>query len=229
MSYLRFCFVAAVFLTFCNSEGSDNWLDTVIEDLIHEKINDPWVILELQYESSDKVNRVKNNQSEVKNIVLVNFEPNYSNFKVKIIYNDNTFDEIYGIYSSLIEAPVTSRVIKAGEIISRNDITTAKVKINRLRENFLIESNDIIGMQAKRPLSSGILLKNSDLIRPAVIRQNDPVNIIYSSGNIKLKTTGTSIGNGAIGDMIKVKNEDTGTVLLGQIVDKNTVQVGPEK
>ena len=55
---------------------------------------------------------------------------------------------------------------------------------------------------------------------------NDPVNIIYSSGAINLKTVGIALGAGAVGDMIKVKNTSSGAVLLGQIINKNTVQVG---
>jgi flagella basal body P-ring formation protein FlgA len=61
---------------------------------------------------------------------------------------------------------------------------------------------------------------------PSVIKNNDPVNIIYSSGSISLKTVGISMGVGAVGDMIKVKNSSSGAVLLGQIINKNTVQVG---
>lgn len=225
---LRFCVLMVVLCTFFNGYAEESWIDNVIEDLIREKINDPKVRFELQYESKEKLNKIKDNQSEVSNVVLLSFEPNYSNFKVMVTYNNGLSDEICGIYNSFIEAPVTARVIRSGEIIGKDDIKTSRVKINRAHENFLFELNDIVGMQAKRLLSSGVLFKSSDLIRHIVIKIHDPVSIIYSSGNIRLKTAGVAMGAGAIGDVIKVKNEDTGNILLGQIVSKSTIQVGPE-
>jgi flagella basal body P-ring formation protein FlgA len=83
-------------------------------------------------------------------------------------------------------------------------------------------------MQARQYIKPGSMFRSSDLVSPAVIKVNDPVNIIFSSGAINLKTVGIAMGNGAVGDMIKVKNESSGAVLLGQIVNKNTVQVGGE-
>jgi flagella basal body P-ring formation protein FlgA len=58
-----------------------------------------------------------------------------------------------------------------------------------------------------------------------VIKNADPVNIIYSSGSINLKTSGIALRAGAVGDMIKVKNGTSGIVVLGKIINNNTVQV----
>jgi len=69
------------------------------------------------------------------------------------------------------------------------------------------------------------MIKISDISNPPVIKNNDPVNIVYSSGVINLKTTGVALGSGAVGDMIKVKNGTSGAVILGQIINKNTIQV----
>lgn len=166
--------------------------------------------------------------NEVKNVVLINYEPERSNFKIRVNYNNGSSDEVFGKYESFVELPVTSRFIKAGEIILASDVTSVKTKTSRVRGNYISKEEDIIGMQAKKHLSAGIVIKPNELARPAVIKMNDPVSITYSANNIQLKTTGVALGVGAIGDMIKVKNEDTGTVLLGQIINKNTVQVGGE-
>ena len=103
---------------------------------------------------------------------------------------------------------------------------TVKTKIARVRDKYVTNSDELVGMLTKKNLVAGTLVKSGDLAHPPVIKQNDPVNIVYNSERISLKTSGTALGNGAVGDMIKVKNEDTGMVLLGQIISKNTVQVG---
>ena len=81
-------------------------------------------------------------------------------------------------------------------------------------------------MQAKKYIAVGKMFKLNEISSPPVIKNNDPVNIIYSSGAINLKTMGVSMGTGAVGDIIKVKNSSSGAVLLGQIINKNTVQMG---
>jgi flagella basal body P-ring formation protein FlgA len=211
-----------------SAKAYDDSLDRMVEDLIYEKINDKKVIVEITYETSDKVSQVKTRLNEIKNVILINYDPERSNFKIRINYQNGSYDEVLGRYESFVEVPVTSRFIKTGEIILASDITSVKTKINRVRGHYISNEEDIIGMQAKKHLSAGIVIKANELTRPAVIKMNDPVNITYSANNIQLKTSGIALGVGAVGDMIKVKNEDTGTVLLGQIVNKNTVQVGGE-
>jgi flagella basal body P-ring formation protein FlgA len=217
------------FASIHNSFVLGDSFDKTVEDLIYEKITDPRIAIELQYESQNKVAAILTKESDIKSISLINFEPNHSNFKIRVNYTNNSAsDELFGKYISFVEVPVLSRFIRAGEIITDKDITIIRTKLSSLRGNFVINEKDIIGMQAKKHLSSGALIKNNELINPPVIKTNDPVSIIYSSNNIKLKISGTALNNGAIGDMVKVKNNDTGAVLLGQIINKNTVQVGGE-
>ncbi|WP_316354885.1 flagellar basal body P-ring formation chaperone FlgA [Candidatus Trichorickettsia mobilis] len=206
--------------------AADDPFDAKIEDLIYEKLGNNQLLIEVQYESKDRVENFRRRQSEIDNISLVRFDPSYATFKAKIQYHNDSTDEVFGRYETFIEMPFASRFIKAGEIIAAGDVTLVKTKALRIREQYLVDENDIIGKQTKKNFTAGMLFKNNELIRPPVIKQNDPVNIIYSSERIKLKTSGTALGTGAIGDMIKVKNEDTGIVLLGQIISKNTVQVG---
>lgn len=213
-------------LACCLSNAADDFFDKKIEELIYEKINDQRITIALQYESSDKVERIRNKSNNIESVLLIDFDPTASNFKVRVNYNSGHSEELFGRYISSIEVPVISRFIKAGDIITANDITIVQTKLNRVKGDYITNENDIIGMQAKKPLSNGSLIKRSELRNPPVIKTNDPVNIAYYSNNIRLKTSGVALGSGAVGDMIKVKNEDTGAVLLGQIVNKNTVQVG---
>jgi len=227
MRYIYIKFLVILLLPLKCFSFSDSF-DRNIEDLLYEKLQDKKIIIEVSYDSNDKIAQIKNKQSEIKDVSLVNFEPERSNFKVRISYTNGTTEEVFGRYESYIEVPVTSRFIKAGEIILASDITAVKTKISRLRENYITGEEDIVGMQAKKHLSSGSLVKTNELSRPVVIKMHDPVNITYTSGSIDLKISGISLGSGAIGDTLRVKNEDTGAVMLGRIVNKNTVQVGGE-
>ena len=84
---------------------------------------------------------------------------------------------------------------------------------------------DIIGKQAIRNISSGTLINVDYLVRPIVVRERDVVEIIYKSNNIKLKTRGTAMKSGVVGDTIRVKNDSSGIVVQATIVDKGVVEI----
>lgn len=227
MRYIYIKFLVILLIPFSCYASIDSF-DRNVEDLLYEKFHDKKVVIEISYDSTDKLSQIKSRQNEIKDFLLVNYEAERSSFKIRVNYNNGLSDEIFGRFETFIEVPVTSRFIKAGEIILTGDITAVKTKVSRLRENYITSEDDIIGMQAKKHLSLGSLIKMSELSRPVVIKMHDPVNIIYTSGNIDLKISGISLGNGAVGDTLRVKNEDTGAVMLGRIINKNTVQVGGE-
>ena len=143
-------------------------------------------------------------------------------------YNDGKIDSVSGKYISYIMAPIAGRYIKFGEVIQASDVSTKKTRLDTVRKGYATEDAEVIGMQAKKYIAVGKMFRTSDISNPPVLKNNDPVNIIYSSGVIKLRTTGIALGKGAVGDMIKVNNTASGAVLLGQITNKNTVQVGGE-
>ena len=227
MRHIFLKLLVILYLPFSCFEISDSF-DRNVEDLLYEKIQDKKALIEISYNATGKVAQIKSKQNEIKNVVLINYEPERASFKIIVNYLNGNYDELTGHYETYVEVPVTSRLIKAGEIILASDITFIKTKVSRLRENYILSENDIIGMQAKKHLSMGSLVKMTELSRPVVIKMHDPVNITYSSGNIDLKISGIALGNGAVGGTVRVKNEDSGAVMLGRIINKNTVQVGGE-
>jgi flagella basal body P-ring formation protein FlgA len=206
--------------------ADSNCLDSKLIDLIHEKIRDASVIVELEYNNLDKLSRICNvNSDKISGVRLKSTSSNFT-FVASVEYNNVAVDEISGRYNLFFEIPVPTRNIKSGEVIKAEDIRIAKIKFQQLREGLLRSESEVIGRYAKKAIFTGSFFKVVDLANPPTIKSGDPVNLIYSAERIQIKVSGKSLSAGSIGDMIKVQNSDTGVVLLGQIIDKNTVQVG---
>jgi len=208
--------------------ASEDFVDSTIQSLLQEKITDSRVIVEQQYNSKNKILQIKSNKEAIKSIILEKFDPKFSSFRVQVNYIDGKIDSISGKYIPYIMAPVAAKYIKFGDIIQNSDITSKKMRLDTFKKGFATEDSEVIGMQAKKYIAVGTMFNLNDISSPPVLKNNDPVNIIYSSGAISLKTVGIALGTGAVGDMIKVKNTSSGAILLGQIINKNTVQVGGE-
>ncbi len=211
------------FNAFAKNVDDTSFFDKTVSDLLQEKITDERLSVEPEYNSQSKIANIRSKEDKIRSVELDKFDPQISSFALNVLYLDGTSESISGKYVLYIEIPVAARYIKFGEVIQSLDVKNVKAKFNQNAD--IISVSEIVGMQAKKYIPMGSVIKRVDIVSPPVIKNNDPVNIIYSSGVINLKTSGIAMGSGAIGDMIKVKNSTSGIVLLGQIVNKNTVQV----
>lgn len=225
ITWYLFC---CLFLTMPVARAEQDSFDSLVTEALSDKIGDASLHIEPSYSSGSKLAEIKNKQEQIKSISLEKFEPTHSSFRIKIEYNNGTYDSISGKYILFAEMPVAARLIKVGEIVQASDLSSVKARLDSIKKGFVVDEKQIVGMLAKKHIPAGTMFRSQDIASPPVVKVNDPVNIVYSSGAINLKTTGIAMGNGAVGDMIKVKNESSGVVVLGQIINKNTVQVGGE-
>ena len=228
MKLLSFLLFLCITLLTLFALADEDFVGKTINGLLQEKIQDNRIIIEQEYSSKSKFDKIKSAQDKIDSIIVEQFEPKNSSFRVRVNYNDGKAETLSGRYLSYVMAPIAARYIKFGDVIQQSDVTTIKVRIDSLNSEYASELNEVVGMQAKTYIAAGKMFKINEVTSPNVIKNNDPVNIIYSSGAINLKTVGIAMGNGAVGDMIKVKNSSSGVVLLGQIVSKNTVKIGGE-
>ena len=228
MKLLSFLLFLCITLLTLFALADEDFVGKTINGLLQEKIQDNRIIIEQEYSSKSKFDKIKSAQDKIDSIIVEQFEPKNSSFRVRVNYNDGKAETLSGRYLSYVMAPIAARYIKFGDVIQQSDVTTIKVRIDSLNSEYASELNEVVGMQAKTYIAAGKMFKINEVTSPNVIKNNDPVNIIYSSGAINLKTVGIAMGNGAVGDMIKVKNSSSGVVLLGQIVNKNTVKIGGE-
>lgn len=219
----RFFIVIITLVLACKISASP--VEEMISNLIAEKLGSQITDVELKFDSKIKLQEAISYGNEIKTVQLVYFAPNYSTFRIGITSNQENNIELSGRYIAYISCPVTIRNIAQGSIISNSDINTIRTPLSKIKGGYLDSLEQVIGMQAKKNIGTGVLIRNSDLSKPTLIRQNDSVSIIYSSNNIKLRTVGVALESGAIGDNIKIKNEATNIVIHGVVKGKNLVEV----
>jgi len=220
----RFLISFVIFFFAIIAHASD--LEGMIKDLLLEKLPPQVTDLELKFDSKTKFLEAAAYRDQIKNVQLLYFAPNYSTFRVSVTSNNDNTLELAGRYSAFIQVPITVRGIVQGGTITDSDISTTRTPLSKMRGGYIESVEQVVGMQARRNLGTGVLIRNSDVVKPTLIRQNDTVSIIYSQSNIKLRTSGIALQSGAVGDNIKVKNESTGIVVHGSVVGKNLVEVG---
>jgi flagellar basal body P-ring formation protein FlgA len=203
-----------------------NFLQSALQDLIQKELPNDKASIEVRFNSPDKLASLNSKIEEIKDVKLEKFNPSNPNFIARIIYNNGQGESVSGNFTSFIEVPVAAKFIKQNDQIDSDAIKMVQVRSDKIRKDYATDIAEVINMKARKHIAAGTMFSNNDLIKPPAIKTSDPVNIVYVSGAISLKATGTALGSGSIGDNIKIKNDSSGAVLLGEIINKNTVKVG---
>ncbi len=122
---------------------------------------------------------------------------------------------------------VPKRVIYPGEAIDATMLSRVNfVPRPSLTTPIAMTPQDLEGKVARRTLLPGRLIPLSFVRDAYMVEPGKPVNVIYVHGALTISVTGVPLQPGSVGDLIRVRNVDSGAVLLGTVMSDGTVRVG---
>ncbi len=124
----------------------------------------------------------------------------------------------------LIAAVVSRRHIRRGEAISPSDLAVNRVEFERNRQYFF-DPRLLVGMNATRDMAKNQPFTVRTTDEPEVVSSGDRVRIMYKKGGLTVWAPGRAMDGGTIGDVIKVRNQRTRSVVLGTVTGPGTVEV----
>jgi flagellar basal body P-ring formation protein FlgA len=102
--------------------------------------------------------------------------------------------------SATAEELVSSRIIRAGSILSATDIVAPN------NHEALRRAVDIIGMETTRTLYKGQTINTTTLRTPTLIKRNAIVKMEYIKGPMTISSEGRALDKGGLGDRVRVIN-----------------------
>lgn len=128
-----------------------------------------------------------------------------------------------------LTVPVLARNIARGEAITADDLTTTTVNETQMVNNVLSANDAIVGRIALQDLRAGQLVHGFNITRAIAVERGKLVTIIYSMPMMNLTAQGVARDQGGIGDAIRVANSKSNTVMTAEVIDANTVRIGPKQ
>jgi len=119
---------------------------------------------------------------------------------------------------------IASRNLQRGDVISENDLTTDVKDISNFRMGFALTADALIGKEVKSAINKGETFRNSSLDSPLVIRRGDTVSMEATVGEISVRSSGTAVSDGRIGQQIRVKNLQSARVINARVIASGRVQ-----
>ncbi|WP_295807330.1 flagellar basal body P-ring formation chaperone FlgA [uncultured Nitratireductor sp.] len=125
------------------------------------------------------------------------------------------------------QAVVSTRVIYPGETIAIDALDEVVLR-RPPRGNTAIARmlEDIDGKVARRTLLPGRLIPVSYVRDAYLVETGSPVTVTLSEGALTISLRAVPLQAGAAGDMIRLRNIESGRTFMGVVLADGTVQVG---
>jgi flagella basal body P-ring formation protein FlgA len=120
---------------------------------------------------------------------------------------------------------VVAEPIKRNGIISPEKINITRMETTSLSDRPLTLEKELVGKWAKRSINKGQIITAGMVEKIPPIISGKEVSILYKSSWLEITTPGKSMEPGYVGETIRIKNEETGKIIKGTVIDDKTVLI----
>jgi flagella basal body P-ring formation protein FlgA len=125
--------------------------------------------------------------------------------------------------------PVPSAVIYPGDVIDAGQLADRAFPANAAGLDGVIDDADeLIGMVARRTLLPHRPIAASAIKEQVLVSRGMPVQLVYDHGGLVITAVATPLQSGGLGDAVRVRNVDSGVVVLGIVEAAGRVRVGAQ-
>jgi len=121
--------------------------------------------------------------------------------------------------------PVVLRRIDQGETITAADLSWRRVRVSLIRSGTVTGMNEIVGMNARRPLRADTSVRRGDLRIPILIAKGSSVRMIYRSHGLVMVAIGRAVEDGAAGQEMRIMNLKSKTIVIAKATGPDTVTI----
>ena len=132
---------------------------------------------------------------------------------------------ITGRAERMTDVAVLRRRMVPGEVITRGDIEWLRLGARRLAGNVVIDPANLIGKSPRRPIRPGRPVRAADLREPVLVPKNSLVVLRLETERMVLTAQGRALQDGASGEVIRVMNTRSNTIITGVVAESGVVRV----
>lgn len=120
---------------------------------------------------------------------------------------------------------LTRTALKQGKVLTKEDFYPAEMDTQKLRQGYFTQPRELVGLVCKNDLSPDTVLTPFNIVLEKLVHRGEEISIIAVSGHLKVSVDGIAMGDGALGEVIKVKNSKSKRVIEAQVSGKKKVKV----
>lgn len=122
-------------------------------------------------------------------------------------------------------AVVPKRIIYPGEEIDAGQLEEVEVTNPNIVKGYAESIGAVSGLVSKRTLLPGRVILTSALREPFAVSRGTTIHLVFDNGSLVLRASGTPLQDAAVGEMVRVRNKDSGVIVSGTVMGDGTVHV----
>ncbi len=122
--------------------------------------------------------------------------------------------------------PVPATIIYPGDVVRDGSLTEKDFSDSFSNAGFILRRSDLVGKVARRTLLPGQAVAASAVTLPKLVTIGAMVRVVFEEGGLAISTYASALQAGAAGDLISVRNPESGVVLSGVIAPDGSIHVG---
>ena len=141
--------------------------------------------------------------------------------KAKILVEKLRTDELSNKFSCSVE------IFADGKAFARTAVSGKYyvLRMNRVKPMFVTEKDKLVNKEAKKYLKEGKIVTDRDIGEKILIKKNDLITVVYKTDKMQITARGQARQDGVKGERIEVENTKSKKVLVGTVVDAETVYI----
>ncbi|MBD9373863.1 flagellar basal body P-ring formation protein FlgA [Rhizobium sp. ARZ01] len=122
-------------------------------------------------------------------------------------------------------AVVPKRTIYPGEQLDPAQLEEVEVTNPNIAPGYAEQIVTVSGLITKKTLLAGRIIPVSSLREPFAVSRGKTVRLVFQNGPLIISASGTPLEDASVGDLIKVRNMDSGVIVSGTVMGDHTVHV----
>jgi len=122
-----------------------------------------------------------------------------------------------------VSAVVAKQVINRGETFHAGQLALQEIEVTKLNSGFYSSLDKVIGQGAKRRIRAEQLLSPNLVAAALVIERGQQVTISANHDGINASTQGEALENGAVGDVIRIRNLSSKKTVEAKVLEAGVV------
>ena len=122
-------------------------------------------------------------------------------------------------------AVVPTQTVYPGETLTASQLEEVPVTNPNIAGGYAQSIAEVEGMISKRTLLPGRTSPIASLRPPYAINRGANIRLTFTLGSMTISASGTPLTDASVGDVIKVRNLDSGVIVTGTVLADGTVQV----
>jgi flagella basal body P-ring formation protein FlgA len=124
----------------------------------------------------------------------------------------------------LMQRVIIVRPVTQGDYLTRADLGLQT--LSRNGGGGFTDIDDLVGRRAKKSLRAGLVVHDRHLSPNWMVRAKQTVSVVNTVGGIQVTMAGIAMENGRLGDLVKVRNLSSNSVLHGFVAGTKKISIG---